>query len=59
MTWKDLPLGPAACLEALTKAGYAAYPVGGCVRDLLLGREPEDVDLWGLRRVPSPGRGLL
>ena len=45
MTWKDLPLGPAACLEALTKAGYAAYPVGGCVRDLLLGREPEDVDL--------------
>lgn len=45
MTWKDLPRGPAACLEALTAAGYAAYPVGGCVRDLLLGREPGDVDL--------------
>lgn len=45
MTWKDLPKGPVACLETLTGAGYAAYPVGGCVRDLLLGREPGDVDL--------------
>ena len=45
MTWKDLPKGPAACLESLTGAGYAAYPVGGCVRDLLLGREPGDVDI--------------
>ena len=45
MTWKDLPQGPVACLETLTGAGYAAYPVGGCVRDLLLGGEPGDVDL--------------
>jgi len=29
----------------LTGAGYAAYPVGGCVRDLLLGRAPGDVDV--------------
>lgn len=45
MTWKDLPGGPRACLETLTQAGHAAYPVGGCVRDLLLGREPGDVDI--------------
>jgi len=45
MMWKDLPRGPLSCLEALTGAGYAAYPVGGCVRDLLLGRWPGDVDI--------------
>lgn len=45
MTWKDLPAGARACLERLTGAGYAAYPVGGCVRDLLLGRAPGDVDI--------------
>lgn len=29
----------------LRKAGYQAYLVGGCVRDLLLGREPKDFDV--------------
>jgi len=29
----------------LKNAGYAAYLVGGCVRDLLLGREPKDFDV--------------
>jgi putative nucleotidyltransferase with HDIG domain len=29
----------------LRTAGYAAYFVGGCVRDLLLHREPEDFDV--------------
>ena len=29
----------------LEKAGFDAYVVGGCVRDLLLGREPEDWDV--------------
>lgn len=45
MMWSQLPAGPAACLERLRAAGWAAYPVGGCVRDLLLGRAPGDVDL--------------
>lgn len=45
MTWNDLPAGPRGCLEVLRSAGWAAYPVGGCVRDLLLGREPGDVDV--------------
>ena len=43
-TW-SLPAGVARCLETLRGAGYAAHPVGGCVRDLLLGREPGDFDL--------------
>jgi tRNA nucleotidyltransferase (CCA-adding enzyme) len=29
----------------LISAGYQAYLVGGCVRDLLLGREPKDWDI--------------
>lgn len=30
--------------ETLEAAGYEAYLVGGCVRDLILGREPKDWD---------------
>ena len=32
-------------LYRLNKSGYEAYLVGGCVRDLLLGREPKDFDV--------------
>ena len=32
-------------MERLTEAGYEAYCVGGCVRDSLLGRAPEDWDI--------------
>ena len=32
-------------LESLQKSGYEAYVVGGCVRDALLGREPNDWDI--------------
>ncbi|MEM1244006.1 MAG: polynucleotide adenylyltransferase PcnB [Pseudomonadota bacterium] len=32
-------------LYRLRKNGYDAYLVGGCVRDLLLGREPKDFDI--------------
>ena len=34
-----------ALLAALGDAGFAAYPVGGCVRDSLMGRAPADWDL--------------
>ena len=37
--------GAAALLDALHGAGYAAYAVGGCVRDSLLGSTPHDWDL--------------
>ena len=33
------------CIEALEAAGFAAYAVGGCVRDTLLGLTPQDYDL--------------
>ncbi|MDQ7090564.1 MAG: polynucleotide adenylyltransferase PcnB [Methylococcales bacterium] len=32
-------------LHRLEKSGFDAYLVGGCVRDLLLGREPKDFDV--------------
>jgi putative nucleotidyltransferase with HDIG domain len=35
----------ARIVTRLRAAGYQAYFVGGCVRDLLLGREPKDFDV--------------
>ena len=32
-------------IDKLEEAGYEAYAVGGCVRDSLLGREPDDWDI--------------
>ena len=32
-------------LEKLNNAGYEAYAVGGCVRDSILGRNPDDWDI--------------
>ena len=40
MTWKDLPAGARDCLERLTAAGFAAYPVGGA-RMLTRASSPE------------------
>mgnify|MGYP002725075254 FL=1 len=37
--------GAVALLDTLHAAGYAAYAVGGCVRDSLLGRTAHDWDL--------------
>jgi tRNA nucleotidyltransferase (CCA-adding enzyme) len=32
-------------IEELMRQGFEAYVVGGCVRDMVLGREPEDWDI--------------
>ena len=40
-----LPQYVLSCINALEAAGFAAYAVGGCVRDSLLGLEPADYDL--------------
>src|ERR1041384_7030178 len=32
-------------VRKLTRAGHKAYLVGGCVRDLLVGRTPKDFDV--------------
>ena len=41
----SLPKEVKGVLEKLHKVGFEAYVVGGCVRDLLLGKEPEDWDV--------------
>ena len=40
-----LPQAVRYVLERLEDAGFAAYAVGGCVRDTLLGRTPGDWDV--------------
>lgn len=45
MLWQNVDKCAAACCEVLWRAGFEAYPVGGCVRDLLLGRVPGDWDV--------------
>ena len=41
----DLPENVKNIIEELNKAGYEAYAVGGCVRDSILGRVPNDWDI--------------
>ena len=45
MTTIKLDPGAALLLDALHGVGHAAYAVGGCVRDSLLGLDPHDWDL--------------
>ena len=45
MTTIKIDPGAALLLDALHGAGHAAYAVGGCVRDSLLGLAPHDWDL--------------
>ncbi len=42
---KDIPQEVVRVAQKLEEQGFAAYVVGGCVRDLLLGKEPEDWDV--------------
>lgn len=52
-----LPQDVTFIIEELNKAGYEAYAVGGCVRDALLNKEPEDWDIttsaspWEVKRL--------
>lgn len=41
----ELPQWVRECMDRLERAGYAAYAVGGCVRDACLGLIPHDYDL--------------
>ncbi len=41
----EMPHAAAEIIHRLEDAGYEAYIVGGCVRDAILGREPEDWDI--------------
>ena len=41
----NIPKAVQSCIDALEQAGFAAYLVGGCVRDAYLGLMPQDFDL--------------
>jgi len=41
----DIPKCIKNIIDKLEKAGYEAYVVGGCVRDLLMAKEPKDWDI--------------
>ena len=47
--------GAAELLDTLHRAGYAAYVVGGCVRDSLMGLTPHD---WDLCTSALPQQGM-
>ena len=41
----NLPVNVQEIITTLENAGYEAYAVGGCVRDTLLNKEPDDWDI--------------
>ncbi len=49
----QLPEHVKQIIGRLQAAGYAAYAVGGCVRDTLLGKEPKD---WDITTSALPGQ---
>ena len=47
----EIPEKAEQILQTLHKSGFEAYVVGGCVRDSILGRLPED---WDITTSASP-----
>lgn len=43
--FENIPLYVSEVLSVLERSGHSAYIVGGCVRDMLLGKEPQDYDV--------------
>ena len=41
----EIPVKAQYIMDTIMAAGYEAYVVGGCVRDSVLGREPQDWDI--------------
>ncbi|MDE7224685.1 MAG: CCA tRNA nucleotidyltransferase, partial [Acetatifactor sp.] len=41
----NLPEKVKYIIDRITEAGYEAYAVGGCIRDSIMGREPNDWDI--------------
>jgi tRNA nucleotidyltransferase (CCA-adding enzyme) len=54
----QLPAELAIVLERFEQAGFEAWVVGGCVRDLLLGRTPKDWDI-ATNATPEQIQGLF
>ena len=53
-----LPENVKKIIHTLQDAGFEAYAVGGCVRDALLGREPDDWDIT-TSALPEQVKGLF
>ncbi|MBQ9767075.1 MAG: CCA tRNA nucleotidyltransferase [Lachnospiraceae bacterium] len=49
----ELPRKVKQIIDTLQAQGYEAYAVGGCVRDAMLGREPQD---WDITTSALPGQ---
>lgn len=60
MKFKSTPKyrGAVEIIRRLTEAGHLSYLVGGCVRDLLMGRPPKDFDVATAAR-PEEVAGLF
>ncbi len=54
----ELPEKVKRIIKRLEEAGFEAYAVGGCVRDTLLGRNPDDWDIT-TRATPAQIKGLF
>ncbi len=54
----NVPSEVLAVSSALKSAGFEAYFVGGCVRDLMLKREPKDWDIT-TNATPEDIQGLF
>ncbi|MBQ4649597.1 MAG: GNAT family N-acetyltransferase [Firmicutes bacterium] len=60
--WDFIPPEVGTVLNALEAAGFEAYIVGGCVRDMIMGRKPHDFDVTTSARpeqVRAVFEGLL
>ena len=53
-----LPEAVSKIIDRITEAGYEAYAVGGCIRDMLLGRKPDDFDIT-TSAMPEEIKGLF
>lgn len=54
----DIPSGAAYIIEALEQRGFEAFVVGGCVRDSLIGRKPQDWDITSSAK-PEEIKGIF
>lgn len=54
----QIPLGILQVTDTLEKAGFEAWIVGGCVRDLFIGRKPKDWDVT-TNATPEDIQGLF
>ncbi|MBO7398958.1 MAG: HD domain-containing protein [Clostridia bacterium] len=55
---KNIPGYVTDVLDRLEKNGHEAYIVGGCVRDLLLGRVPKDFDVTASATTDEMGKAF-